>query len=201
MNLHNLAEMAEPKPEPSWRELGKLIREMSWSERKDFFRIALCPWPNTSDNVNMWIGNGIQLGASIVLGSVIIRALQTSTVPGREIAAFWFVFISVELFIRLVTRRLAKGVVARKMQVTKDMMAEIQKMVDGYGKELVSKLKEASGREHIDMNPISMAAASFDAQEKHAQKSDPKANPLKAALEDTLHPSDLAGDDTDEPTL
>ena len=203
MNLSNLVP-PKPEPEPSWRALMGLIKTMTWAERKSFLSMALLPYPQRSENINMWIICGLYLAAYGIAGHAIIRTLMSTHVPGELSPIFLSGFIAVVLFdsfVRSVLTQLNKGVQARKTHETRAMMAEIQRVVDNYGKDIVERLKAASGRESIDMNPISMAAASLDIHDKHAASANiAKTNPLKAALADELHATDLLDTNPDEPT-
>lgn len=183
------------KDEPSWRELGKLIRKMTWAERREFLWLAFMPWPDRRDNIKMMV---ISLMVTLMYSATALAVLRAvtetySTLAATALsAAVTFTFVTVIL--QNITRQLLKGVRARNEAANKLLMAEMQKVVDAMGAEILNKLKAASGRTHIDNNPVSMAAAQLDIVEKH-RKPKARVNPLQAALEDSLHPSDLLGDD------
>lgn len=196
MNMHVLN-----KPEPSWRELAKLIREMSWDERREFFRMALLPWPNRVDNIKMWVRCLAVTIANIIVVVALIRA-TSNTYPVWVGMAIMFSVGATYMTATLQTwaRGLALGVRARHAEVNRKMMEEMQKVVDAMGEEILTRLKQATGREHIDNNPVSMAAANLDLLDK-SRRPRRVDNPLQAALEDRLHPNDLVNDEDDDESV
>lgn len=186
------------KTEPSWTELGRLVREMSWSERREFFRMALLPWPNRRDNIRMVAWGSVFTAAHVTAAIAIVSAItKTYDVVPAMFLSFAIGVTFTNVILQMWTRELVRGVRARHAEMSNKMMAEMQKVVDAMGAEILEKLKAATGREHIDNNPISMTAANLDLIDKSRT---PKRvdNPLQAALEDRLHPNDLIRDDDDE---
>lgn len=206
MNMYDMMQ-APPERKESWGEFIRLMKLMKWPERREVIRMAVFPWPNTSDNISMWISIGTHFISSIFFVVVINRALSSTDAGINMFASVWLSYITLSLFLRSVAGRMATGMRARRVETTRAMMAEVQKAVDNYGAEILGRLKAASGREDINLNPISMAAASLDIQEQQNSRAPHAANPLKAALDNTLHPSDLTGmdfndeDKPDEPTF
>lgn len=194
----DLNTMMTPPKEPSWKHLAKLVREMTPDERREFFRVAFLPWPNRKDNLKMLALCGAGTAAYGVVTVALVHAVgETYTLVQALPLSFMVGVTMTTATLQMWLRQFALGIRARKAEVTKAMMAEVQKVVDEFGGRIVERLKEATGREHIDMNPISMAAANIEVMEKAKRPAKPE-NPLQAALEDRLHPNDLVRDDDDD---
>lgn len=195
MNLNDLKQLTQPVKEPTWLDLFRLVRTLSPAERSTFIRMSIFPWPTRKGNAIMYAGVIFQLFAAIWLGIVVVRGLVLLDTPLGYACSVWVVMLAADSFIRSTARSLSRGVTARKNAITNAMMETINKMVDAHGREIIDRLKEASGRDTIAMDPISMTAATLSVNEKSRSHKRDKSNPLKSALADDLHPFDLIDDD------
>lgn len=169
---------------------------MTWVERRQFIQLALCPWPSRRDNVIMWIKSVVLLLISIQFVVSIANAITYPTTISRIMWPMALVVVFGSTVMNYTMHQLSLGVQHRKTILMKSLMANIEKSVSDLGAQILDKLKTASGRDHIDMNPISMAAAQLDAQEQHHTRS--TENPLLLALDNELHPTDLYDDDSSD---
>jgi len=191
--------LSESNSQPTLRSIVNDVRAMPPSERWLFVNTALFPWQSTKDNVIMWakiIGTflvlivaGVGLNSHLVYGptevfSAFIGRIFLSVLIGYTTISYMII-------------ELGKGLRDTIQHERRKHVQQMEAAIDALGKQLLGRLQESSGRTDINANPISMAAAALDAGDvsRSRRKTD---NPLRAALDGTLRPEDIAPDPIDD---
>jgi hypothetical protein len=180
-----------------------LIEEIrSWTpeERKHVFITAISPYQTNSQNARLWAKIGLLTGCGIVISEQIIAAVhrgapiqeQTFMTVVITLACIFDVFYW-SLFVPLadaLRERLAEE------RALKDQM--IQEMIESQKRIMLDKIREAAGRAELHMDPISIVAATIEANAPKDELEDPAVNPLRGALDGTLRPQHLLRPEDDE---
>lgn len=176
-------------------EVIAAMRMGTWADRR---LLLLHPWPEFMDNVRMWT----MLGTICAMGIVHIIGSINHHVSFLLTSIFLSLFSLSILYILQVTTGLSHRLSLRAKAMQESLRNQIQQTINSYGNEIVEELKEATGREDIKSDPISVTAAIIELTKKNRVVSPVNENPFRAILDGTLRPQDLSDstendDDTD----
>lgn len=179
-----------------------LIKEfLSWpsDERKQVILTALFPYETKQENRQMWIRIAMWTIFSII---VFIRILSVMWQSTNEDAHFWTIVlafpISFDILYWCIFVQMANAVRGRVEEERQKRVDLFEKMMIEQKKAMFEKLRAATGRENLNMDPISIIAAAIDANKPKDSDVDPSVNPLRAALDGTLRPEHIRPPDEDD---
>ena len=164
-------DIGEPKSKgflELFNDIRKSLKQMTPEEKKVFWRETVCPWPKAKDNKVMWVVIFTDLAIHITADTLAVLVLISSNwnLFVRIFLGAWILWLSALLFITSFARNLRAGLKERDKIAHEAAVSKIRSMVKDLQQQAADKLAKASGREKIDLDPISIAAARLDAQEK-----------------------------------
>jgi uncharacterized protein involved in response to NO len=166
------------------REVTNAVRMGKWSDRRI---LLLHPWPTNADNIRMWF----LIGLVVIMGvSLVVRSNRTD-VPFIITAIALSVFSIAVMYVFQVTSGLSERLALRARAMQAALYEQMQNSISLYGTEVVEELKQATGREQLKSDPISVAAAVIELTKKSRVVPSRNNNPFRALLDGTLHPRDI----------
>lgn len=157
-------------------------KKLPAEEKTKFWKLLFLPYLSTADNVKAWITISIHVIFVVVGVNILWHLPATSLVQNFVIG-----YASMSMILFTVSNSLLtldKGLRERDAIRKKEETEKLQNILKAVNEQLIANLKKTSGREHINEDPISIMAASLDAQDKKVHRPETPDNPLKDVLDD-----------------
>lgn len=158
------------------RNFRMMWNVMSRAEKMNTIKIIVLPYSLMKHNVFMWIINICFIGLVVFMNNLVDHRLFTH--PSYDLVMLWMHFTSTVSAMYFVAHRLGSGLTSRKRDLHRQIMERTMASMEAYTQDALSEIKELSGRDHIDNNPIAIAAAHVDVMNKRGEL-----DPLKRALQ------------------
>ena len=176
-----------------------LIREFkawTWAERRHVLRTAITPYEYHSENLSLWI-RILWLLCFTVYPSYLIGQILKVGHPMRF--TFFVVAAGFNIVYWCIFVQLASALRTRIAEERDKIQERMYQLVDAQKQEILNKIRHASGRPNLEMDPISILAATIETTDKMKKEPNPAENPLRAALDGTLRPEHLLPPEDENP--